>query len=59
MDVGFEKDPQRFPADAHQFDPARINSEQMSLWCRELNLSPHGTMEERVERIERIIAHFN
>ena len=56
MDVGFEKDPQRFPADAHQFDPARINSEQMSLWCRELNLSPHGTMEERVERI---IAHFN
>ena len=55
MEIGYEKDPRRSPADSHHVDPALVDSEQLSLWCRELNFSPHGTMKER---FERIISHL-
>ena len=40
------------------FSPRRygLNSEQLSDWCRELGISPSGSMEERVERV---IEHFD
>ena len=33
-----------------------LNSEQLSAWCRQLNISPSGPMEERVARL---IVHFD
>ncbi|MCH8989579.1 MAG: hypothetical protein IIA92_12330 [Chloroflexi bacterium] len=33
-----------------------LNSDQLSAWCRQLNISPSGPMEERVARV---IEHFD
>ncbi|NQW24221.1 MAG: hypothetical protein HQ475_12330 [SAR202 cluster bacterium] len=33
-----------------------LNSDQLAAWCRQLNLSPSGAMEERVARV---IGHFD
>ena len=33
-----------------------LNSEQLAAWCRQLGISPYGTIEERVGRV---IAHFD